>query len=228
MKHFGEFYFFEFPLVLVGIYFLYKRQRKSKVFYILLLWLLLFPIGSIVSADESPQATRSIIGVVPFTVFAAFGLWYLSDLWKRKLKHFYFLYPVMCSIIIFVSFVTYLYALVIKYPTYSSDYWGWQFGPRAILSYFVAHKTEYDDLVMIPNFNAPEVFLKFYTQNTCPNCKLGTPSAAYDPKRRQIFAVTPDYMNSTKNTFVYKPIGAIDYPGGSQAFILTEVISKKK
>jgi hypothetical protein len=228
VKHFGEFYFFEFPLVLVGIYFLYKRHRKSKVFYILLFWLLLFPIGSIVSADESPQATRSIIGVIPFTILAALGLWYLSDLWKRKLKYFYFVYPLFCSIIIFISFITYLYALIITYPTYSSDYWGWQFGPRDILHYFVAHKTVYDDMFMMPNFNAPEVFLKFYTQNTCQNCKLGVPAGSYDVHRKQLFAVTPDYLNSTKNQFVYKPIGVIDYPGGSQAFILTEIVSKKK
>jgi hypothetical protein len=108
------------------------------------------------------------------------------------------------------------------YPLYSSDFWGWQYGARDIVTYFSAHEASYDDLIMAPEFNAPDIFFKFYAPDNCGKCKIGLPDNYYIKGRRQLFAITPTYMASNSN-FIYTPVKTIYYPNGGIAFVLSEI-----
>lgn len=216
----GELYLFQFPLIFLGLFWLFKINRKA--FFAILLWLILYPTGSMFTTDTNPQATRSIIGVIPFQVLSAAGIYYLLLIFNKLHKFVNYLYTISVVFIILLSFFYYISLYFIKYPDYSSDYWGWQYGPREIVGYFMENKTKYDDFIMSSDFNAPEIFLKFYAPNNCTSCRIGLPDNSYQPSRRQIFAVTQDYINSHSN-FTFKPVKTIHYPNGSIAFVLTEI-----
>lgn len=216
----GELYLFQLPLVVFGLWSLFRR--KNKMFLIMLLWLILYPVGSMFTVDDSPQATRSIIGVIPFQILSSVGAIYLLHLASKMKKPLYFASVGIASVIVLVSFVNYLSLYFVSYPKYSSDFWGWQYGARDIVAYFSAHSTSYDDFIMAPEFNAPGIFFKFYAPGGCSNCKIGLPDNSYIKDRKQLFAITPAYITSHSD-FIYSPVKTIYYPNGKLAFILTEI-----
>lgn len=217
----GELYLFELPLILLGFVYLFYKQKKIGLF--LLFWLLLYPTGSMFTTNESPYATRSIIGVIPLTLLSGVGLRYLFALIKRMGKFVY--YPavaVVCAVIV-VSFFWFAHLYFQEYPLYSSDFWGWQYGAGPVVKYFVTHQKEYDDLALAGDFNAPEIFLKFYAPNgECSKCKISSPADIYDPTRKQLFAMTDDDINRARQ-FSYTTKDIIYYPDGKEAFRLVEV-----
>jgi len=215
----GELYLFQLPLIFLGIfYFLTKNNKKSLS--ILFLWIVFYPTGNMFTFETSVQATRAIIGVVPFQILSAAGVLFILSLIKGN-----FMKIIAANIFLLVilfSFKNYLYRYFILYSSYSSDFWGWQYGPRDIIHYFAHEQNTYDDEVLQPDFNAPYIFFKFYAPTDCEKCKLGTPDSSYVPNRKQIFAITPTYM-TTHNNFQYKIIKTIYYPNQNPAFYITTI-----
>ncbi len=218
----GELYLFQFPLIIIGLIFLI-RKKMYKPILILLLWLIQYPVGSMFTIDKNVQATRSIIGVIPFQIISSVGLYYLIFLLSKTRKAFAYISAFIMFVIISVSFFYFLNLYFVKYPLYSSDFWGLQFGARDIVKYFASNQSKYDELVMAPEFNAPGIFFKFYSPNNCMKCKVGLPDQSYKPNLKQLFAVTPYYLNNhqeirlsiQKNIF---------YPNGTIAFRIGEIV----
>jgi 4-amino-4-deoxy-L-arabinose transferase-like glycosyltransferase len=220
----GQLYLFQLPFLVFGLlsFFLLKKERKYLLFFLMLL--IVYPFGSIFTVIN-PQATRSIFGVIPFQVITAVGIVTILKLIKKKLLKTIFLLIII--IIISISFLNFL-MLYKKYPLYSSDFWGWQYGPKEIIRYFITQHNNYDELYMSGEFNCDTIFFKFYDPNNlCRNkCKIGdlwrTPQI-YDSTKKQLFSLTPDYLNKSnfKERFKIKKI--IYYPNGSKAFYIGEV-----
>jgi hypothetical protein len=105
---------------------------------------------------------------------------------------------------------------------YSSDYWGWQSGPKEILFYFKSHQQDYQQLCLEGKFNAPEIFIKFYdTQNICQGkCQVcGLDGLNYN--RKQLFAISQNTFKQISNlNFNIKKI--IYYPNQQPAFYLID------
>lgn len=217
----GELYLFQLPLIIIGLSSLFKK-KNIKSFFILLLWLILYPVGSMFTIDNSPQATRSVIGVIPFQILSSVGAVYLLRLASKIKRPLHIASIGITSAIVIVSFINYLSLYFISYPDYSADFWGWQYGAKDVVAYFSAHERSYDDLIMFPEFNAPYIFFKFYAPGGCAKCRLGTPDNSYVKGRHQLFAVTPDYM-ANHPEFIYKPLKIIYYPNGKAAFILVNL-----
>jgi hypothetical protein len=229
----GELYLFQLPLLLVGLFSLIFRHRR--IFFFILIWLGLYPIGSTV-VGEGPFAHRSIFGVIPFQILSGFGLAVISEQIGRlklrppKLKIFLKMaYWGTVSVIILVSLNGYLFKYFKEYPNYSSDFWGWQYGPKDIMKYFLNVRNHYDDLYMSGEFNGAEIFLKFYDlDNRCQNkCKIGDfwrQPFIYNPNRRQLFSLSPEYLNNStfKSDFLIKH--TLYYPDGKVAFLIGEII----
>lgn len=216
----GELYLFQLPLIAFGLFALLKR--KHKAFSILFLWLIIYPVGSMFTYDNSPQATRSIIGVIPFQILSSIGAVYLLKIASKTKRTLYIASIGIASVIVLVSFVNYLSLYFVSYPKYSSDFWGWQYGAGDIIQYFSAHEKNYDDLIMAPKFNESDIFFKFYAPDGCSNCKIGLPDNSYVKSRKQLFAITPEFITSHSD-FIYSPVKTIYYPNGKLAFILAEI-----
>lgn len=223
VKGMGQLYWFQLPLILIG--FMYAKKKNKKGFLLIISWLTLYPLGStlVPFADGGgPFANRSIIGIVPFQILSACGLYMLIEKISKIKKFSLVLIPTII-IVIFLSFLNYINLYFLKYPLYSSDLWGWQYGARDIVKYFELKKSEYDELIMAPEFNAPEIFFKFYAPNNCLKCKIGLPQNMYNSNIKQLFAITPSYLQNNPS-INFLTLKTIYYPNNNIAFIIGKVV----
>lgn len=252
VKGFGELYAIQFPLIIIGIIALFvlgmlknttysawryikhhdfKKMFKVKKETLLLFgWIILYPLGSTAvpfTDGGGPFATRSIIGVLPFQILTAIGIFFLLSLFKNKVYKFILILTILLTTLI--SFSSYLEAYTTQYPLYSSDFWGWQFGAKDVIKYFVDNEKKYDELFMAPEFNAPDIFLKYYSPHNCSKCEIGLPEDKYNPSLRQLFAVTPNYINlftSAHHNLGFKNIENVYYPNETIAFEIGEMVKR--
>lgn len=206
------------PFVVVGILAcLWTVKKKSS--QVLLYWLLLYPIAGAVTADP-PFTGRSVIGAPLVVLLITYGIYVTVKLVRRIVYQTLLSAFIVCLIL--GNFMSFLAFYFVEYPKLSSDFWGWQYGPREIMRYFVAHEDGYDELIMSTAFNEPDIFVKFYAPNECKNCHTGDLPNAYKPEMTQLFAIRPEDMLKNQD-FVYEPIKTIYYPDGKEAFVLTTV-----
>lgn len=222
----GQLYLFQLPLIIIGAYALWD-SRYRKIFFIVSLWLLLYPLGSAFTEMQSAEATRSFVGVVPFQILSAVGLWAFLDYASQKNKIIYTLAILITSVVIIASFAHYLNAYFVKYPTYAAgSLEGWQYGPRYIINYFMKVETNYDDLFMSPEFNAPEIFIPFYSQNMekgCTKCKIGFFIDKYSSDKKQLFSVSPYYLENSPYNSTFEVKERVIYPNGKVAYVIGEI-----
>jgi len=209
----GELYYFQLPLILIGCFYLFKKNRRF--FYLMLIALLIYPLANIFTDSSSPQATRTIFAIIPFTILSAVGLKQLMQLVKSQI------FKILIFLILIFSFINF-WKLFQKYPLYSSDFWGWQYGPQEIMPYYISQSNNYDQLCLQGVFNAPEIFIKFFDpQNICQDkCQI-CDTTIFDSSKRQIFAVSDSYEYDSKIFDIKK---TIYYPNSEVAF---HIISKK-
>lgn len=201
VKGMGELYFFQLPLIIFG-FILLVRKKIYKPIILLLLWLILYPIGSMFTVDKSAQATRSIIGVIPFQILSAVGLCYLFILFSRLKKTLNYLFMLSILVIIFASFAYYLNLYFVKYPLYSSGYYGWQYGYLPIMGIFKSQSGNFDELLITHRFNYGEELLKFYNVTyACINCKVMFNPIYIDTTKKQLFAIRQDDINEAQKKY---------------------------
>lgn len=232
IKGMGELYLFQLPLLLIGFFVLAFDNLRNYSF--LLLWLILYPIGSTV-VGEGPFAHRSIFGVIPFQIIIGYGTMIVFNLIGKiklkvsKLGNICKLVIIGILILIFSNSVSqYFFKYFYEYPSYSSDFWGWQYGPNEIMKYFLSVKDNYDDLYMSGEFNAGEIFLKFYDpQNSCQGkCKMGDfrrNPQIYNSSRSQIFSLSPEYLENSSFKSQFSLQKTIYYPNGKIAFLIGNI-----
>ena len=109
-----------------------------------------------------------------------------------------------------------------KYPLVSADFWGWQYGPKEIVTYFEEQKQHYVEFYLIGEFNAPDIFFRFYAPHGCQTCSVAAPHEVFTPLKKQLFAVSQTYLKEHPeiNFFAKK---TVYYPSGIPAFIIGEV-----
>ncbi len=214
----GELYWFQLPFILIALVSFFYSPRLKKALPILFL-LLLYPLGSIFTGVP-PQATRSVIGTIPLVLLTAIGITMAAS-WMKGKRWILLIASFMLTLIVAVSFGQFL-KLYQAYPQYSSDYWGWQYGPEVIIPKLMADSSLYDELYLQPEFNGAEIFFKFYDpQKTCPHCRLGTPKEHLKPGVKQLFVVTPQYYQ--KSPVPLQILDIVSYPNGTPAFYFTRV-----
>lgn len=221
VKDIGELFTFQLPLIIIGI--IMSLMNLSNFGIVLMIWLLfLYPIGSSITSDGI-LATRSIIGIIPLTFFSALGLEriiiFIQGVSTRIIR--IILYLIITTVILF-SFIHYGFLFYKEYPKYSADFWGWQYGPREIITYFKNQSKNYDELYMTGSFNAPEIFLKFYDpEHKCSNCFIGGINMMAKEKK-QLFALRVEEIKDLKVKYKVKKI--IYYPNEGKAFYIIESI----
>lgn len=207
------------PFILIGLIHTFLAIKNNKSSQLLMYWFLIYPIAGAVTSD-APFTSRSVIGTPLFAILISIGI-VTTILRAKRFIHSYILTSVIILVILLnLAFFTRFY--FIQYPLYSADFWGWQYGARDIIKYFVSNENKYDDLVMIAEFNAPEIFFKFYAPQNCSKCKVGTPDTLRDPHLKQLFAVTPVYLANSSYHFLTKK--TLYYPNGNVAFEIGEVV----
>jgi len=211
------------PFVLIGFLSVLRTVKKDKHSQLITYWLLIYPIAGAVTAD-APFTSRSIIGAPLFAILISIGIATTIASLRKTINQYVLISVILLGILLNLVFFTRFYFN--DYPLYSANFWGWQYGARDTVKYFSDVEKDYDDLIMAPEFNASEIFFKFYAPQSCIKCTIGLPDSAYTKGRRQLFAITPDYMSAHAN-FSYKQIRIIRYPNNSIAFFLVEITNRK-
>ncbi|MBI3955143.1 glycosyltransferase family 39 protein [Candidatus Gottesmanbacteria bacterium] len=222
----GLLYPYQKLFIIIGLIWLLIQVFKNKKYELLfvIFMLLLFPVADSLTKDKTPFATRSYLGVIPFHLLIAFGIYasyrmlVFLKLWKNQAIRKALL------VTFFLIVVNSVLTLTIKFqqnPLTTSDYWGWQFGARDIVTYFKQVEPQYDQLIMEPKFNAPDVFFKFYAPETCKKCVIGD-FKAYNPAKKQLFALSAEYLAENKIS-PYTIHKIIYYPNKSVAFKIIEL-----
>lgn len=206
-----------FPFLFVGLLSTLLKLKTSNAAQLLIYWLLLYPIAGAVTAD-APFTSRSLIGAPLFALLIAIGI-KTTVTYTQKFLHRYILNSVVITIIL-VNAAFFARFYFVEYPLYSSGYWGWQYGPREIMKYFLSHQSLYDDLYLAPDFNEPGIFLLFYDpERLCKNkCKVGN-LTELNPTRRQLFAISTQYWPQAQQKGLIDQM-VIQYPNGSPAFYI--------
>ncbi len=223
VKGIGEVYLYQLPLLVLGIMAIFFKMFPGSGFILLLLFL--YPLGSSLT-DSGIYATRSILGVIPFSLAPALGVVWLEKKIFYKVRKIFFGLIIVCSIGFWIYFLNIYFK---KYSLYSSDYWGWQYGPREIISYFMDNYDSYDELFLEDKFNGPEIFAPFYSRDKCKKCFVGG-LEKINFSKKQLFAVSPKSVDgfSNKDEVLFEIKSKVLYPDRSTAFIIVEPKWKNK
>lgn len=158
VQNIGELYYFQAPLLLIGLFGLFKYKNKFKG--LLLSWLLLafFPVS--VTNDSIPHALRTLIAAPFYQLVSAYGV-LLFLKWVNRFTRLKIISLVAIGTIIIVSIVSYLNQYYNIYPKlYSRD---WQYGYKQVVNYINEQKDEYDQIVFTRHFGEPHMFTLFFS-----------------------------------------------------------------
>ncbi len=226
----GELYLIQLPLICLGFLGLFKRKYRTTLL-ILTVWLLIYPLADSLTADKYAQATRSIIGVVPFQILSAIGLFFLISCLSRTNKTVYFLGISTIVIMLTFSFVQYTRLYFVEYPQYAWGWNGWQYGARDIVNYFISVEDQYDSLMMAPVFNGPDIFIPFYSQNYekgCTRCRVRRVdeytseflNSSDDKLKRALFAIPLSDAEKLPSGFSFETKKTVHYTNNSTLIII--------
>lgn len=158
VQEIGEFYLFQAPFLLLGLFFLFKKREKFKWF--LISWILLGIIPVSVTNDSIPHALRTLIVVIPYEIIIAFGFYCFSTLIKNKYSRWTLVYYLIIGAVVVISFGLYFKNYLYSYPTnFSKD---WQYGYRQAVEYVKEHQDEYDEIVFSRTYGEPHMFTLFF------------------------------------------------------------------
>lgn len=214
-------------LFLIKLFFIHdKRLRFFLPFFFLIF---LYPIPDLMTTtDKNAPYTFPASGsfiLLPFVFAFGWELWViLAELFKKRfLVVKYFLIVGMLGIGVVEAGLFYIHQYQ-EYPLGSSDYWGWQAGPREMIAFFKSHSEEYDHFYMQGEFNEPQVFLDFYLIDS-PLRKRASIASPLDIEVRPktLFAVA--YGTYTEHAVIQKLhlVNTVVYPNGKPSFYLVDL-----
>jgi len=221
---FGQFSYLQGGLVIFGLVSLLLLHRYRRFRYLLITtiaMILTYPLADIITQNGiRPPYTYSIyVLVLPCALcimFAVDSLVHLTTSGRKIRKVIARTLILGCVLYGLVFFGNYLKTYLT--PTENTaGFWGWQWGPREIMSYFKQHEQEYDELYMQGAFNAGGIFIPFYDpDNVCRDkCKLGG-FEMYNPNKKQLFVVqSKDYDAYMSAVPSLREIYALSNPGNT-------------
>ncbi len=142
------------PFTLIGFY--QSMHRKNKLFkYSFLTMLLLAPLPASI-VQPNPHSLRSLLMVLPLTVFAAYGLvWFFEHFKKYKLL------VAFCLLLIsFYEFSLFMHNYYFHYPRANSPDWG--AGYKQMTLRMNEIKSGYDHIVVDQNLSNASSYIDFY------------------------------------------------------------------
>lgn len=150
-KGFGQIYFPELILLILGILYL---TRKSKLVSLPLVLFLLGPIPAAIT-KESPHALRAI-SMVPFmAMISAMGVAYIRKYLPQKN------FVELVTLVIFLSFFfNYFKSFITVYPNESSD--AWQYGYKKIFTNQKLQPDTKERILISDKDGQPYIFALYY------------------------------------------------------------------
>ncbi len=116
----GQLYFFEIPLLFLGLIKILKS--KKALYYVPLILLILAPIPAALTR-ESPHALRSLLAAPSYAIISALGILFLIE----NVKKYSALIILIIIICYYCSFELYVVNFLTKYQTETSSAWQYEY-----------------------------------------------------------------------------------------------------
>lgn len=216
VQRYGELHLFQAVFVVLGILYILWR-RRSMLSLVMVFLLMLYPVGSAITFDR--LATRSVIGVIPFSVASGIGIgWFIRSIaripsiWIRILG-----VTVFCSVLM-LNMSTFAKALFVEYPKYAGTWDGYQYGFKQAMQYCIQHGEKYDDCLITHRFNQGAGLLRYYGVTIdCTKCALHPNPIKIDKTRKQLFFIRDKDVEEAKMIYpelTFSVVGDIVDPSG--------------
>lgn len=162
IEGFGQLHMYLLPLIVVGIMGALRKRARSD--WLLLAWLLCFPIAAACTRESIPHALRSVFAIPLMQLLAARGLITLHHFASNPpawLKHsaIKITSAVWVGIAI-LSVLVFLGQLYVRYPIASAL--DWEAGWREAVGWWKENHAPYERTVVTGIAAYPEVFFLFY------------------------------------------------------------------
>ena len=121
-------YYFDIPLLIIGFVIVFEnifRDKKTKkIYFILLLWLIIAPVPSALTRDGGNHASRLILILPPLTILSAMGFEFLLKTTKTlKMK----VLMTFLILMITVSIMKFLHSYFVIWKNESWRFWQYGF-----------------------------------------------------------------------------------------------------
>ena len=146
----GHLFLVQFPLLLLGLFFIFKNKQTKL--YPILIWLLLAPIPAALT-KATPHALRSLSLVIPFSIISAYGLFSLI---KRK----WLVY--LCLLVLLFEFFRFQYIYHFNYPKLHQFHW--QYGYQQLIEYLKPIEPDYQNVYFSRTLGRPSIYYWFYNK----------------------------------------------------------------
>lgn len=154
----GMLYLWEFPFILIGLIYLFKK-RDRRVFLLLTLFLL-SPLPGAISTG-APHPVRAIAMIPAFHIFTAVGF-VVCSLYLLRNKQLGKLLIGVFVVFLFCNFLYYIHSYYIMTPIKYGYFW--QYGNKEAVTYAKQHEDEYDQIVMTYAYDQPYIYYLFYNK----------------------------------------------------------------
>lgn len=195
VKGAGQLYYWQALFIIVGVWYLW---RKNRIFLsIIILLLLVYPLPSSLTSDATPQATRAITGLVPFSLLSGIGVWEGYKILKRSVLWRTFFVFILSGIMLFE--LSRFVLLLSSYPSYAAGYWGWQYGFGKALNRAGRYEQEYETVFITNRFNYPDMLLQFYNVRTaCRACRIMSNPLYIEKNKKWLYIIRHDDLIDAK------------------------------
>lgn len=150
----GQFFLIEALFLVMGCYFLLKKEKKLALF--IFSWLLLGLVPA-ATARETPHALRTEVSLPMWQLVSAAGLFYLCALLHSKWRK---ILLILYSILLSFEFSLYLHNYYIHYPReFSQD---WQYGYKLAAEDIRGYQDQYDKVWVTDKYGRPYIFFLTY------------------------------------------------------------------
>lgn len=222
----GEFYKWQLPFFLVGLVYLllFGYGRWGYKARNILIWMLvLYPLGSVVSDAQTPYATRSVIGVIAYTLIIAVGFLAVLEV-LRKLKPAAVSFFSQAAFFGFFFLLSYVFLLRFEglskaYINVASGYSGFQYGMREVVAYFTENNNNFDMLVLFSGADGGDAYLNFYSFGRCTKCYWGDKEEG-NLSIKKLIAVSAEERTLFDLRYTGTLMKTIYYPDGREAFMI--------
>lgn len=220
----GLFYKWQLPFFVAGFLFLiFARKKENEAKVLVFLMLILYPLGTIVSSAVTPFATRSVEGIIPYSLLIAFGIYRVFGVLKSRLFKFAFIFAVVFLNVFYLDRFLDLYK---AYVNRAYGYSGFQYGAGEIVKYFMEDGVRYSTKILDGGFDGNQAYLDFYSLGKCSGCYAFDP-APDNREMKKLIGVSVDNLTSFYDRYNGEVVHKIYYPDGREAHYIFEATSKK-
>ncbi len=132
----GQMYYFEIVLLLIGLYFLIKRDNKER--FLVFGWLLLAPMPAALTYDGGFHATRNFMMLPALAWITSLGV---IELHQRVRQKKMLVFSIAIAVVALFNVTFYLHRYFVNYPRES---WvAWNYGFKEPIQYIAKNQRNY-------------------------------------------------------------------------------------